>query len=315
MASRAAQMAVWLGVLLACECACFGSLGQTFQRLSRLRAEKEVEKLKDQDIRPPWRRPTWHLGIFFYGMANLYDVASLVLAPMSVVIVVYAARLPLVAVMARLILSVKISQQCALGIFVTAIGAGFSMVFAPKDPSSPLEEPSDFFTPPIVLYLSVSFGSWLILGWILRRSLRARRTESPEAHLVDDRPATSGMFSPAIILPLLAAWVMTAGNLFNSGLGRIPGSAWADTKWLFLAVGTLVFSVAGGLLNLFGVEHQSTHIFVPAVFGFQAFLMGLQGALFGEFAKMSDIDIIWWSLGMAGAIAGTILVSRAGDNA
>merc|ERR1712039_555409 len=72
---------------------------------------------------------------------------------------------------------------------------------------------------------------------------------------------------------------------------------------------TMSLSFAGGLMNMIGIENQCTHIFVPTVFGFQAFLMGVQGALFGEFEQLSAAQTVWWSFGMVGTIVGTVLVS------
>merc|ERR1719330_684130 len=104
---------------------------------------------------------------------------------------------------------------------------------------------------------------------------------------------------------------MTVGHLFNAGLGRTESSSsWFRGQWVWLPLATACLSMAGGLLNLIGVEYQCTHIFVPTVFGFQAFLMGLQGALFGEFSQLTTGQTICWSFGMMGTIVGTVLVSR-----
>lgn len=277
-----------LGLTLSCGSAFASASGQTLQRLSRLRAEQQ------ETMPPPWMRPMWYWGILLYAAASFLDMASLVFAGQSLVVVIYALRLPLVALMANLFLGARISKTCWLGIILTAGGAGVSMVFRPQIESrKDFEDAWDFFTTPVMCYLGVSVLAWISLGSLI---CKARGSESSST-------------CSALMLPLLAAWVMTTGNLFNAGLGRVPADEWLAMEWIWLSGATGGFSMAGGGLNLLGVEHQSTHIFVPAVFGFQAFLMGIQGVLAGDFDEADRLSTILWAAGMVGAIVGTIFVS------
>jgi len=290
----------WIGIMLGVGAASSASLGQTLQRLSRLRAEKlEV-------MPPPWRRPIWYLGQLLYTVANWLDVASLVYAPMSVIITIYALRLPMVAVMAALILRSTVTRRAALGIGIIAATAGTSMLTAPKEQNSPFESPKDFFTPAIVFYLVVSFSVWIFVGFTYWRE--QRQAGNPTAAF--DSPLLRSMR-----IPLITAWVMTCGHMFNAGLGRLEeGVNWFQLEWIWLPITIATFSVAGGLLNLVGVENQCTHILIPMVFGFGAFFMGLQGMLFGEFEHATRMQTLFWSLGLVGAVIGTVVVSRQDDS-
>jgi len=161
---------LWLGVGLGVLAATSASAGQTLQHLSKLRVQKlEVKP-------PPWCRPTWWAGQGLYTMANWFDVASLIFAPMSIIIVIYALRLPMVALMAAVILHANVSRACALGIGIIGAAAGISLVYAPKDKSSPFSRPTDFFTTPTVVYLVVSVFAWIIIGFDFWREQGQRGT-------------------------------------------------------------------------------------------------------------------------------------------
>merc|ERR1719491_1339617 len=121
----------------------------------------------------------------------------------------------MVAVMAAIMLKSHVTLWASLGIGIIALAAGTSMFFAPKEQMSTFDTPRDFFTDPIIVYLVVSVAVWLFVGYTIWRERRHARLDSPQAALRAGYPAVLR----ALRIPLLNAWVMTVGHLFNSGLG------------------------------------------------------------------------------------------------
>mmetsp|Transcript_40088 Transcript_40088/g.80976 ORF Transcript_40088/g.80976 Transcript_40088/m.80976 type:complete len:316 (+) Transcript_40088:103-1050(+) len=290
-----------IGVALSICSTCLSALGQTLQRLSVLRARSDTQSVF------PWQRPLWVNGLSLYVLAALFDVASYLHAPMAIIIIVYALRLPVVAVLASAILGVHIPQACAIGIALCASGASLSLLFAPAASTLVLHCPADFFTKPVVCYIVASGAGNAALGVY---------------SVAGSMTALGGKSTPCreLALPLLVAWVRNIEKLFNSGMGRLaPGESFLHLRWAWMPLSVALLTAMGGLLNLYSVEHQSTHTFVPAVFGFEATIVGLQSVLLGEFREMPAWHTVCWSAGICVAILGTVLVglsgSKEGDSA
>jgi len=290
-ATRPMVPTLCLGVALSAASSGTSALGQTLQRLSRLKAEEATE------ITPPWWRPLWIFGVLLYACAALLDAASLFFAPMAIVLVMYAVKLPVVAFMATLLLRVRISGACIAGICVCACGSALSLHFAPKSSGASFRDPEDFLARSVGQYLAISAcacGGLALCIWGDARG-GANELRWPCGHAAT---------------PLLAAWVMSIEKLINSGrmVAHPPGKS-LELQWLWMPLAMGCLGLAGGFLNLFGVEHQPTHVFVPSVFGFQACIMGLQSALSGEFVHMELKSMVLWMVGMLGAVVGTFVIS------
>lgn len=281
---RALMAYSWVLGITAALLACFlGALGQTFQRLSRIEAEQEPVL-----VAPYWRRK-WILGTFLYMLAAIFDAASYVCVPIAVIVVIYALRLPIVSIFAFLMLSVHISPKCMLGIFLCAFGSALSLVCAPVASKTILSTPLDLFTIPISSYLCASAISCTSLAIAVR---------------------TASNRVTYMALPLLAAWIMNIEKLFNSAIGRLaPGVSMFSLQWVWLPALVVVLMIVGGVLNLSGVEQQSTHTFVPSVFAFQAVILGAESILFGEFHHVGIALGACWAAGLLVTVAGTAAIA------
>eukprot|EP00928_Gymnodinium_smaydae_P041078 TRINITY_DN27813_c0_g1_i1.p1 TRINITY_DN27813_c0_g1~~TRINITY_DN27813_c0_g1_i1.p1 ORF type:complete len:320 (-),score=3.07 TRINITY_DN27813_c0_g1_i1:38-997(-) len=285
---------IWFGVTMASLGAFSSAFGQTLMRLSKFRAEMKARQARErtctEDIRiaSPWRRPVWILGELLYVLSGILGAVAFVYAPMAVLVVIYAMRLPVIAVLASTMLNVKISESVAVGSVLCTAGCIVSLINSPHRACTTLNSPKDFFTFAITAYLIISVIAMCGCLFLLRRP----------------RP-------PRIILPLLVGWINGIEKLFNSGMGRLAhGAHWYDLRWCWLFIFMMLFTVLGGIVNLVGVEMQDTHTFLPAAFGFQVLISGIQSQIFGEFAQMRIHEMACWIFGLVVAVIGTFLVVR-----
>lgn len=282
----------FVGLLLG-SASCIGSsLGETWQRLSRLNAEKL------STLAPPWRRPMWLGGTLLVLVSSPLDAASFLYTPMSTLIVLDAMKQPLLAVMACLMLKERISRLCVLGIVSVACGTTLSLLFAPQPTKLELSAPMDFFTAAITWYLLLSALSCAALGaWIF----------------LNPSQAQAGSLAPRdFARPLLTAWCLGMERLFNVGMGGVPaGASWWNLRWMWMPMAVVGLAVVTFCLTVGGLERMSTHIFLPMRFGCTALITGVQSMLFGEFAGISQSGFLWWCLGLLAAISGTMFVALA----
>mmetsp|Transcript_89809 Transcript_89809/g.257321 ORF Transcript_89809/g.257321 Transcript_89809/m.257321 type:complete len:315 (+) Transcript_89809:62-1006(+) len=283
-----------VGIAFALASAGCSAFGQTLQRRSLLDAQKSGE-----EVPSPWRRKTWLLGSVLYSVAGIFDVLSYLFAPMAVIVVVYALRLPLVALLASQMLGVGLTKLGMIGILFCAAGAGLSLLFAPGVSGYVFSHPSDFFSPAIVAYVFASFIACCLLGGLVVCETKATANGGAS-------------FTRGLALPLCVAWTMNVEKLFNSAMGRLPpGDNCFSIEWLWLPSIVGLLMLVGGIMSLFAVEHQSTHTFVPVVFGFMATIMSIQSLIFGEFQNMDPVGATSWAVGVLAALFGTALISKA----
>jgi len=256
--------------------------GQTWQRLSRLETEQNAEFVN------PWRRSRWLLGTAMYFFAALFDAGSYLYAPIAMILVIYALKLPVVAITARVCLKVHISPGSAGGIALCAFGSVVSLAFAPRPSVGKLHTPADFFTLPMSVYLC---GTAVTCALLIRVV------------------ATSTNLSVAA-WPLLTTVMSNVEKLFSSAIGRLAsGEQVISLKWFYFPLLVVVLMGTNGLLSLCAIEQQSPHTFVPMGFGFTAIILGTESFLFGEFLNVVLKDLLAWIAGMLIAVIGTVLIA------
>lgn len=286
-----------LGACCALTSTSLSAAGQTLQRLSHVRAKHSG------DLRGPWYRPLWFLGVIIYLLASPLDLAAFYYAPFGLVVGVYGVKLPLVAVLARVFLEVRISTRCAAGIGFCVAGSLLSLACAPRVSSGVIQVAGDFYTPVLCGYLVFTGCAWVLLVLL---AISTRRTTFLGMDVFG---------SSSFGLPLLTAWIFQVEKLFNSGMGLLgPTHSFASARWAWMPASVAIFGLVELYLNLTGLVHQSTHTFVPMVAAFGSLITGFQSfVVLGEFAGSGITDFTLWATGLAVSLMGAALVGSSGQ--
>ena len=155
-------MSLHIGILLALACAIVSNLGFFFKHRGACRAERV-------DVRRPLHsaKCLFSSGWFALGMlvalsAWLFHVAALALAPMSVVQVVLASGVVLIAVMADRLFGFAVGRRQWIGLGLTGLGLMLLVLTLPASKGSH----SSFGIPAMVAFEAGLFalGALLILG-------------------------------------------------------------------------------------------------------------------------------------------------------
>ncbi len=208
-------MTIQLGILLALLCAIAANLGNFLKHRGCMGAVAV-------DIRHPFRtaRSLWSQGWFAVGMgiggvAWVLHVGAIALAPLSVVQVVLAAGVVLIAVMADRMFGMQVGRRQWWGLGLSALGLGMLAVTMPVAHDSS----SSFTLAPMIAFETGLFalGGLLILG---------PRAGAPAEHHGVMLAAAAGILFGVCNVAVKAL----------TGLVGEMGVAGLLTPWLFVAM-------------------------------------------------------------------------------
>ena len=155
-------MTLQIGILLALFCAVASNLGNFLKH-------RGVADAAVVDIRRPirtaidlWKRPAFAIGMGVGFVAWAFHVAAISIAPLSVVQVVLASGVVLIAVMADRIFGMEVGKRQWAGLGLTTIGLGLVAVTMPSE----TDANAAFSILPMVCFEAglLCVGALLILG-------------------------------------------------------------------------------------------------------------------------------------------------------
>jgi drug/metabolite transporter (DMT)-like permease len=155
-------MTLQIGILLALLCAVASNLGNFLKH-------RGVADAAVVDIRKPirtaidlWKRPAFAIGMGVGCVAWGFHVAAMSLAPLSIVQVVLAAGVVLIAVMADRIFGMKVRKRQWAGLGLTTVGLGLIAITMPSE----TQVNSAFHIAPMACFEAglLCLGALLILG-------------------------------------------------------------------------------------------------------------------------------------------------------
>jgi drug/metabolite transporter (DMT)-like permease len=155
-------MTLQIGILLALFCAITSNLGNFLKH-------RGVGNAAKVDIRRPirtavslWRQPAFAIGMGVGFVAWALHVAAISIAPLSVVQVVLASGVVLIAVMADRIFGMKVRKRQWVGLALTTVGLGLLAVTMPIE----TDANSAFHIAPMIAFEAglLCVGALLIMG-------------------------------------------------------------------------------------------------------------------------------------------------------
>ncbi len=155
-------MSLHLGILLALACAVVSNLGFFFKHRGACQAERVDVRRPLRSARCLFSSPWFALGMLVALSAWIFHVAALALAPMSVVQVVLAGGVVLIAVMADRLFGFAVGRRQWLGLGLTGLGLVLLVLTLPATKGSH----SSFQIPAMIAFEAGLFalGGLLILG-------------------------------------------------------------------------------------------------------------------------------------------------------